>query len=303
MVEKIGSTTELSEVVAAGAAPHHGEAWYIVKVFFGRKLAVIGLVIIVMIIFIAIFAPWISPYDPYKLDIANKLQPMSRDHLLGTDALGRDTLSRIFFGARTSLVIGVGAVGSACLIGVTLGMLAAYFGGWVFHIIMRLTDALMATPMILLALLIASLLGGGLKNVLIALAIGGISGQCRMMCAQALAIKQNDYVIAGRSIGASSLRMMLRHVLPNAFPPILVMITVGLGAVILAEAGLSFLGLGISPPGAAWGSMVNDGYKYLLDDPLLAFAPGFAIMLLVFGFNMLGDGLRDAFDPRLRGTL
>jgi ABC-type dipeptide/oligopeptide/nickel transport system permease subunit len=168
---------------------------------------------------------------------------------------------------------------------------------------MRFTDALMSVPMLILALVIASVLGGGLKNVIIALGVGGIAGYCRMMCAQAMTIKQNDYILAAETINVTDVRMMLRHIFPNAFPPILVMMTIGLGGVILAEAGLSFLGIGINPPEAAWGSMISDGYRFLLTNPILSLAPGFFIMLVVFGFNMVGDGLRDALDPRLRGTV
>jgi len=281
----------------------YSETRRIIKVFFGRKLAVVGLAIIILLILTAIFAPWLAPYDPYKLDIIHKLQQPSSKHWLGTDSLGRDVLSRIIYGSRTSLIIGIGAVGIAAVIGESLGLIAGYFGRSVFHIIMRLIDALMAIPMLLTALVIASLLGGGVKNVIIALGVSLISGQCRMMCAQVMTIKQNDYFVAGRAMGIGNLRMMLLHLFPNAFPPLLVMITIGLGATILAEAGLSFLGIGIVPPTPAWGSMVNEGYKYMLSNPILAFAPGFAIMLTVFGFNMMGDGLRDSLDPRLRGAI
>jgi len=281
----------------------YSETRRIIKVFFGRKLAVVGLAIIILLILTAIFAPWLAPYDPYKLDIVHKLQQPSSKHWLGTDSLGRDVLSRIIYGSRTSLIIGIGAVGIAAVIGESLGLIAGYFGRSVFHIIMRLIDALMAIPMLLTALVIASLLGGGVKNVIIALGVSLISGQCRMMCAQVMTIKQNDYFVAGRAMGIGNLRMMLLHLFPNAFPPLLVMITIGLGATILAEAGLSFLGIGIVPPTPAWGSMVNEGYKYMLSNPILAFAPGFAIMLTVFGFNMMGDGLRDSLDPRLRGAI
>jgi peptide/nickel transport system permease protein len=281
----------------------YSETRRMIKVFFGRKLAVVGLAIITLLILTAIFAPWLALYDPYKLDIVHKLQQPGSKHWLGTDSLGRDVLSRIIYGTRTSLIIGIGAVGMAAVIGGSLGLIAAYFGRTIFHTIMRLIDALMAVPMMLTALVIASLLGGGVKNVVIALGISMISGQCRMMCAQAMTIKQNDYILAGRAMGMGNLRMMLFQILPNAFPPLLVMITIGLGATILAEAGLSFLGVGIVPPTPAWGSMVNEGYKYMLSNPVLAFAPGFAIMLTVFGFNMMGDGLRDALDPRLRGAI
>jgi peptide/nickel transport system permease protein len=283
--------------------PKYSEGKRVLRVFFGRKLAVIGLALVGLLILTAIFAPWVAPYDPYKMDLAHKLEQPGVAHWLGTDALGRDMLSRIIYGSRTSLLVGICAVGIAAVVGESIGLIAAYFGGWAHAIIMRLIDALMSIPMLLLALIIASVMGGGIKNVIFALGIGMIAGHARMMCAQALTVRQNDYVLAGRAMGMSDLRMMLMQILPNAFPPLLVMITIGLGATILAEAGLSFLGIGIQPPTPAWGSMVNDGYKYLRSNPMLSFAPGFAIMLTVFGFNMMGDGLRDALDPKLRGVL
>lgn len=275
----------------------------LVRVFLRRKLAVVGLALIVVMVLVAIFAPLIAPYDPYATDPENKLQHPSSEHWLGTDSVGRDTLSRCIYGARTSLVVGVSAVFLGAIIGQFLGLVAGFFGGWVSNVIMRLIDAMMAIPMIVLALVISSVLGGGAKNVIIALAIGGIPGQCRMMCAQALSVKQNDYVLAGRTIGIGTVRTMLRHVYPNAFAPCLVLMTIGMGATILAEAGLSFLGAGINPPTAAWGSMIKEGYGFLLTNPELSIAPGIFIMLVVFGFNMFGDGLRDALDPRLRGTI
>jgi peptide/nickel transport system permease protein len=282
---------------------HYGDFRRTVRVFFGRKLAVFGLVLILAMILSAIFAPWLAPYDPNKMDMNNTLAQPNRTYLLGTDSLGRDNLSRIIYGSRPSLLVALGAIGLSAIIGEILGLLAAYFGGAAFHIIMRLTDALMAVPMILIAMLIASVLGGGLKNVIIALGIGMLPVQVRMMCGQALSIKQNDYILAGRVIGMSDLRTMLIHIFPNAFPTLMVVITVGLGTTILAEAGLSFLGIGVLPPEPAWGSMISEGYKFILTNPGLSFAPGIAIMLVVFGFNMMGDGLRDALDPRLKGTL
>jgi ABC-type dipeptide/oligopeptide/nickel transport system permease subunit len=285
------------------APPHRGEFRRIVGVFFGRKLALIGFIIILALILVAIFAPWLAPYQPNKMDMTQVLQQPSREHLLGTDSVGRDTLSRVIYGSRVSLMVAIGAIGASAIIGEALGLMAAYFGGFVFQIIMRFTDTLMAIPMLLIAMVIASALGAGLKNVIIALGIGMIPVQCRMMCGQAMTIMQNDYVTAARSLGAGDLRMMLRHVFPNAFPSILVVTTIGLGTTILAEAGLSFLGVGIQPPEAAWGSMISDGYKFILTNPILSFAPGISIMLVVFGFNMVGDGLRDALDPRLRGIL
>jgi peptide/nickel transport system permease protein len=284
------------------APPMRAEWKRLVRVFYRRKLAVVGLAIVLALIVVAIFAPLLAPYDPYDTEIGNKLAPPSSAHWLGTDAVGRDTLSRAIYGARTSLIVGICAVLLGAVIGQVLGLIAGFFGGWVSTVIMRFIDAMMSIPMIVLALVISSVLGAGLRNVIIALAIGGIPGQCRMMCAQAMSVKENDYVLAGRTIGVSSWRMMLRHVYPNAFAPCLVLMTIGVGATIMAEAGLSFLGAGISAPAAAWGSMIDGGYKYLLSNPILSIVPGIFIMLVVFGFNMFGDGLRDALDPRLRGT-
>lgn len=279
------------------------EFQHIVKIFFRRPLAVIGLSIILILILTAIFAPWLAPYDPYEMDILNKLQAPSAEHLLGTDSLGRDTLSRIIYGSQTSLAIGLGAIGLATVLGLSMGMIAGYYGGIAHLLIMRFIDCIMALPTIVFALIIAALLGGGIKNVIIALGIGMLAAPCRVMCGVAMSIKLSDYILAAHSTGASDLRIMLRHVLINAFPALVVVVTIGIGATILAEAGLSFLGVGIVPPTPAWGGMVNDGYKFILTSPILAIAPGVAIMLVVFAFNMVGDGLRDALDPRLRGII
>ena len=295
---EIDATPDKSEL----SAPHYSELRRVVRVFFQRKLAVVGLGLILLLIITAVFAPWLAPYNPYKMNMRNQLQQPSFEHLLGTDALGRDTLSRVIYGTRTSLIVGVSAVFLSAVIGQSMGLAAAHFGGTVYTLIMRFIDALMSIPMMLNALIIAGLLGGGLKNVIIALAIGGLAVNCRMMCGQALTIGQNEFITAGRSMGSSNLRLMLRHIFPNAFPPLLVVMSIGLGTAILAEAALSFLGVGIIPPTCAWGSMINEGYKYLRTHPILSIAPGLATMMVVFGFNMLGDGLRDAFDPKLRGT-
>ncbi len=272
-------------------------------VFLRRKLVIAGLVIISILVITAIFAPLLAPYDPYKQDISQALRQPSEAHLLGTDVVGRDTLSRVIYGSRTSLIIGIIAITIAASIGMAMGLIAAYFGGVTNALIMRFVDALMSFPMLIFALVLASMLGSGLKNVILALGVGMVSGYARLMCGQALSIKQNEYITAARSMGASNLRIMLVHILTNCFPPLIVLITMMMGTCILAEAGLSFLGLGITPPGAAWGAMVNEGYKFLLTNPVLSFAPGVAIMLTVFAFNMVGDGLRDALDPRLRGSI
>jgi peptide/nickel transport system permease protein len=296
-------TTNDSIPTLSEAPPHISEFRRVIRVMSSRKVVVIGVIIIVLIVLTAIFAPWLAPYDPYLNNLDVSLQNMSSTHLLGTDSLGRDTLSRIIYGARTSLIVGIVSIFIASFIGMTLGLIAGYFGGITGAIIMRLIDSLMSFPMILMALVISALLGGGITNVILAIGIVLTSTYTRLMCGQVLSVKENDYVTASKSVGASNFIIMFKHIFPNCLAPMIVLITMQLGSAILTEAGLSFLGVGIAPPGASWGSMVNDGYKYLLDLPVLSFAPGIAIMLIVFGFNMVGDGLRDALDPRLRGTL
>jgi ABC-type dipeptide/oligopeptide/nickel transport system permease subunit len=273
------------------------------RAFFSRGVVVFGFIVVMLFMLMAVFSPLIAPYDPYAQNLDNVMAKPSLVHWLGTDTVGRDTLSRIIYGSRTSLMVGVVALGLAAGIGMFLGLVAGYFGGITNSIIMRFIDTLMTIPMMLLALTIAAVLGGGLTNVIIALGIALIPTYARLMCGQAMVIKQNDYVTAARSMGAGNLRTMIRHVAPNCFPPLIVMMTMQIGITILAEAGLSFLGIGINPPGTAWGAMVSEGYRYLTTNPMLSFAPGLAIMLVVFAFNMIGDGLRDALDPRLRGTL
>jgi len=285
------------------APPHYSELRYIIKIFFRRKLAVIGLTIIALLGLVAIFAPLLTPYDPIQIDLDSVLQPPSWHHPMGTDSTGRDVLSRIIFGTRTSLAIAFGAMGIAASIGVLVGLLAGFFGGIINIILMRLVDTVMSIPMLILALVLAALLGSGMRNIILALGISLTSIYARLICGQILSIKQNDYIMAMRSIGASNLRIMARHLIPNSFPPLIVMVTLQLGTMILAEASLSFIGIGIQPPTPAWGGMVFLGYPYLFTNPLLSIAPGVAIALVVFGFNMAGDGLRDALDPRLRGVL
>ena len=282
---------------------HVSEIRRFFKVFFSRWVVVLGMVIILFFIIAAIFAPWVAPYNPDKIDMNNALLQPSKAHLLGTDSLGRDTLSRTIYGTRISLEIGFFVVVLGSAAGMALGLVAGYFGGWIQAIVMRFIDTMMAFPMLILALLIASLLGGGINNVIMALAFAMIPAYARLMCGQVMTVRENDYVLAGRSMGASHTRIMLRHLLPNCFPPLIVMMTMMLGTTILAEAGLSFLGIGVQPPVATWGNMVNDGRQYLVTNPILSFAPGLAIMLVVYAFNMVGDGLRDALDPQLRGIL
>ena len=271
------------------------------RVFLKRKIVLFCFIIILLLIITAIFAPWIAPYDPYKQILADRLLEPSTKYLLGTDYLGRDLLSRMIYGSRTALLVGIIATGIAATFGSILGTLAGYFGGWVHSVIMRFVDSLMSIPMIIVALLLGVMLGGGLINIMIAVGFGMSSSYARVICGLVMSIKENDYIMAARASGASNLRVMLRHCLPNSFPPFIVLITINMGGAIMVEAALSYLGLGIEPPGAAWGSMVQEGYGYLITNPILALVPGVAIAIVVYSLNMIGDGLRDALDPRLRG--
>ena len=298
MVTSLPQTEDLLE-----APPRINEFRRFLRVFLGRKVVIFGAVVILILIIVAIFAALIAPYDPYQQNLREALKHSSWEHLLGTDPLGRDELSRIIYGTRTSLMVGIISVGVAAFLGMILGLMAGYIGGITNTLIMRFIDALMAIPPVMLALAIGAALGGGLGNVMVSLGISLIPTYARLMCGQVLTVKQTDYVTAAEVIGGTNLRIMLVHIFPNCLPPLIVLITLNLGFAILAESALSFLGLGIRPPGAAWGSMVNDGYRYLLTNPMLSFAPGLCVMLVVLAFNIVGDGLRDALDPRLRGTL
>ncbi len=289
--------------MAGEALPRVNEFRRFVRVLFSRGVVVFGTVAILAVIFAAISAPAIAPFDPYEQGLSDVLQQPTFKHLLGTDALGRDTLSRIIYGTRITLLVGVGTVFIAASLGVVIGLIAGYFGGWTFTVIMRITDGIMAVPPLLLALVVAALLGTGVRGVMIAVSFALWPGYIRLICGQVLSVKENEYVMAARSEGVSHIGIMFRHILPNCLSPLIVQITMMMGLAILIEASLSFLGLGIKPPSAAWGSMVYEGYKYLVMRPIQSIAPGVAIMIVVFAFNMVGDGLRDALDPRLRGTL
>jgi len=273
------------------------------RVFLARKIIWLALFVIALLLFTAVFGPWLAPYKPNEQNLADSMAPPSRKHLLGTDRLGIDTFSRLIYGARTALIVGVATSFTSAIVGTLLGMVAGFMGGVVNTVIMRFMDALMGFPMIVLALLLAGVLGSGMLNIIIALTVANVPGYTRLMCGMTLSVKENDYIMAQRSIGSSSFRILAKHIFPNTLQPMVVMLTTSLGGIILAEASLSFLGIGIVPPDVAWGSMVADGYKYLQTNPILSFAPGICIMLVVFSFNIIGDGLRDALDPRLRGTL
>ena len=273
------------------------------RVFFSRGVVVFGLVVLILMFFVAAFGTWLAPYDPYKPGTAESLAQPSWEHPLGADLLGRDTLSRLIYGSRTALMVGFISVLAAGVIGIPLGVIAGFVSGITNILIMRAMDALLCFPMLILALVVAAVLGGGIWNVIIALIVVTIPGYARVAHGLTLSMKENDYILAQESIGSNNIRITFKHILPNAFPPLIVLMTMQLGGLILAEAGLSFIGIGIEPPGAAWGAMVNSGRNWLLSNPELAFAPCIAIMLVVFAFNMVGDGLRDALDPRLRSAL
>jgi peptide/nickel transport system permease protein len=280
-----------------------GEHQRILRVWLSRKVVALGTIVILVVVVTALFAPWLAPYDPFKTNLREALRPPSSTHLLGTDALGRDILSRVIYGSRTSLEVGLIAVGLAAVSGMLLGLCAGYFGGWLERGIMRVIDAQMAFPPIILALSLAFVLGGGLFNCMIAVGVAMLPSYVRLTRAQVLSVKETDYVLSARIIGSSNARIIFRHILPNVFPPLIVLMTINLGGAIMSEASLSFLGVGIKPPGAAWGSMLQEGYQNLFTHPYMSFAPGICILLVVLGFNLMGDGLRDALDPRLRGAL
>jgi peptide/nickel transport system permease protein len=259
-----------------------------------------GLILTVAIVIVALAAPLLSPYDPNLQDTARRLEPPSKQHLLGLDDLGRDVLSRIVWGARISLIVGFSVVILASLVGVTLGAISGYFGGVIDTLIMRLTDILLAFPGILLAIALVAVLGPKLPNVILALATIGWVSYARLVRGQVLKVREMEYVTAAKALGAKSPRVIIRHVLPNVINPVIVMATLGLAGAILSEAALSFLGLGVQPPTPSWGAMLTAGRRYLGLANHLAIFPGAAIMAAVMGFNFLGDGLIDALDPKYR---
>ena len=275
----------------------------ILRVMFGRKIIILCSVILLVMILMAIFAPIVSPYDPNADDLYNVLKGSSAEHLLGTDQNGRDILSRIIYGGRVSFTVGLVAVAISSVIGMILGLIAGISGGIVETVIMRVMDAMSAVPMLILALFLGAILGQGLGNVCLAIGISMVPGYARITRGQVLTVRNADYVTAGTLCGGSGARNSLVHVLPNCLSANIVTMTGSLGGAILAEANLSFLGMGIVPPTPSWGAMVSGGYKFLNSQPVIALAPGIAIILVVLCFNMVGDALRDALDPKLRGTL
>lgn len=249
----------------------------------------------------ALFAPWIAPQDPAHISLASRLQAPSAHHWLGTDELGRDILSRVIYGARISMLVGVSVVAGSLLLGTIIGSLAGYYGGYTDRFVnVIVMNAFLSFPGILLAIAFVAFLGPGLINLILALIIGGWVGYARLVRAQVLSAREREYVEAARALGASDLRIVTRHILPNIMQPVIVQAAIGMAGAVLAEATMSFLGLGVPPPTASWGSMLNDGRSHLFDAPHLVIFPAIAVMLAVLSFNFIGDALRDYLDPRSR---
>jgi len=266
-----------------------------------NPLAATGLVLVVAFVLCALLAPWIAPRDPAFIELPARLAAPSSAHWLGTDELGRDILSRLLYGARISLVVGGSVVAASLFLGLIFGSLAGYYGGLldrIFTVIVM--NAFLAFPGFLLAIAFVAFLGPGLFNLILALSIGGWVGYARLVRAQVLAAREREFVEAARALGASDWRVLTRHILPNIIQPVIVQAAIGMAGAVLAEATMSFLGLGVPPPTASWGSMLNDGRAHLFDAPHLVLFPAVAIMLAVLSFNFIGDGLRDYLDPRSR---
>lgn len=284
--------------------------------FFGNRSAVIGLIIIVMLLLVAIFAPLIATHDPLQsmIGVPGEVAPIPRKppciplfgceepaHYLGLDLNGRDIFSRIVYGTRTSLFVGVTSVTFAITVGTLLGLVSAYMGSWTDNIIMRFMDVLLAFPALLLAITIVTIRGPGLQNALLAIAIISIPVYARLTRASVLSVKEQEYVTAVRALGAGHQRIIFQHILPNSFTPLIVQGALGIGTAVLEAAALAFLGLGAQPPTPEWGQMLSESRNYVFTAPHMVFFPGIAIMFTVLGFNLLGDGLRDVLDPQLRG--
>ncbi|MCL1834747.1 MAG: ABC transporter permease [Oscillospiraceae bacterium] len=265
-----------------------------------NKIAVIAMFVIIFLVLIAIFAPLIAPYSYETQDVMRPLEGPSRDHILGTDRLGRDVFSRLLYGAGQSLQMGFTAVLGAALLGIIIGSIAGYYGGWLDNLLMRILDIYQGIPMFLLTVTLAAVLGPSLQNAILAIGIALVPGNARFMRACILTVREMEYIEAAKSINCSVRRIIVSHIIPNAIPPMIVSVTMGLGFAVLSGAMLSYIGLGAQPPTAEWGAMISDGRNYLRSEPQLALYPGLCIMVSVLAFNLFGDGLRDALDPRLK---
>ena len=274
------------------------------KALFARPLVVFAAIIVFLFIFAAVFAPLLTPYDPYSTDVTHALAQPSAEHILGTDKLGRDIATRLMYGSRTSILIGFASVMMAAVLGVGIGLIGGFYGGIVNAVLSRIIDALMSVPNVMLAMAFSLMFRSGtIVGLMIVLGLATVPTYARIMSAEVLKIKNSDFMTVEKVLGMSDARKILTHLLPNCISPVLVVLTANIGTTILCESSLNFLGLGVAAPAASWGGMVNEAYMMMLMCPVYALSPGLCIMLLVLGFNILGDGLRDAIDPRLRGTL
>lgn len=268
------------------------------RAFRRNRIAMFGLVVVLLMVFSAVFAPLIAPYDPITPHYTERLAAPSEKFFLGTDELGRDIFSRLLHGASTSLVIGLLAQGISTFLGIVLGLVSGWYGGWIDDVIMRITDAFFAIPSLMFLIVWVAILEPSRESIFVALGLIGWTNDARMMRSQVLAVKGLEYVVAARAMGASAGRIMWQHLLPNTIAPIIVLASLGVAGAILAESGLSFLGLGVQIPYPSWGSMINMGGNYTMSAWWYAIYPGLAIMITVLGFNFVGDGLRDALDPK-----
>lgn len=273
------------------------------RYFRHNRLAVFGLTIIGLVFLVAVFAPLLAPYDPAAIEVSAKLQAPSWIHPLGTDQLGRDVLSRMLYGARISLSVGFVAVGISLLIGVLVGAVAGFYGGLVDSVLMRLVDVMLCFPTFFLILTVVALLGPNILNVMVVIGLTSWMGTARLVRAEFLSLREREFVLAARALGLSNRRIIFRHILPNALAPIFVAATLDVATAILIEAGLSFLGFGVQPPAPSWGNILTEGRVYIFDAWWLTLFPGLAILLTVLSFNLCGEGLRGALDPRLRGPV
>ena len=275
--------------------PSGGSTW---RVLFRRPSVRLGAIVLIVMSVLAVFAPWLAPYDPLATSWSMVRKPPSAAYWFGTDEVGRDLLSRVIWGGRASLSAGVIAVSIAVGVGVPLGMVAGYLGGWVDAVIGRLTDAMLAVPFLILAIALAAFLGPSLGNAMIAIGVTATPIFVRLARGQVLAARAEDWVEAARAVGNPPVRILVRHIFPNILPPVMVQATLAVASAIIAEASLSFLGLGQQPPSPSWGSMLNTAQRFLTQAPWMAIFPGLAIFMTVLAFNLFGDGLRDALDPR-----
>jgi peptide/nickel transport system permease protein len=300
------TAVELTPAPADQRAARYRELGLMVRAFRRDPLAVVSLVVIILFILSAILAPVLAPYPEQGLgepNLVEKFKPPSREHLLGTDYLGRDVLSRILYGGRSSLSIGFLVVILACAIGIPLGAVAGYYGGWIDDVLMRVTDIFLAFPSLLLAIAIAAALGASFTNAMIAIAITWWPWYTRLVRAQTLSLREEYFIEAARSIGINDLSIIGRHILPNVVTPVLVQATMDLGSAIIVGAAMSFIGMGVQPPTADWGKMISSGRIYFIERPWFAGAAGAAIFLVTLSFNLLGDAIRDVADPRTRRSV